>query len=344
MTKLRRLVFFSPMGGTQKTLHDVKTVITLLQDPQILSEVDRVLIFHDESTHKNAKSLAREVSKLASTKPDVQYHALPNMNTLMDDEIVTPLQNDDIILASGSGSHLGLILHNLKTNSQLIGKSLLLVHPRPNGVSLGVYKYHLSFDEITVEKLDLQHPNPVQSLRGVLKESGAEIGEVYPRSDTLSQEYRSMVELESQQSAEDFRELLMSHYQISIERAGEKMEVIAGALLSSMYSHFTEIYGNILFSRGDEPLKFQEEDILAMLTNGDIIWFSSKYSIQSATINHERQRLLAKLPINFPDKRIHRVILTFSGMAERYSQSEGSVLITGLASLHSKLDQFIERR
>lgn len=343
MTKLRRLVFFSPMGGTQKTLHDVKTVLTLLQDPQILSEVDRVLIFHDESTHKNAKSLAREVRKLVSTKPDVQLHALPNMNTLMDDEIVIPLQNDDIVLASGSGSHLGLILHNLKTNSQLIGKSLVLVHPRPNGISLGVYNYNISFDEITVKKLDIKHPNPVQSLRSVLKESNAEIGEVYPRTDTLSPEFRSMVELESQHSAEDFRELLMSHYRISIEQAGEKMEVIAGALLSSMYSNFTEIYGNILFSKPGDTLKFQEEDILAMLTNGDIIWFSSKYSIQSGIINHERQRLLAKLPINFPDKRIHRVILTFSEMAERYSQSEGDVVITGLASLHSKLDQFIER-
>ena len=343
MTKLRRLVFFSPMGGTQKTLHDVKTVITLLQHPQILSELDRVLILHDESTHRNAKSLAIQVSRLVSTNPDVQLHSLPNMNALMDNEIVTPLQNDDIILASGSGTHLGLILHNLKTNSQLIGKSLVLVHPRPNGVSLGVYNYKISFDEITVEKKDIQHPNPVQSLRSVLEESDAEIGEVYPLNDTLGQEYRRMIELESQQSAEDFRELLMSHYRISIERAGAKMEVIAGALLSSMYSNFTEIYGNVLFSKRDDTLKFQEEDILAMLTNGDIIWFSSKYSIQSGIINHERQRLLAKLPINFPDKRIHRVILTFSEMAERYSQSEGGVVITGLASLHSTLAQLIER-
>ena len=152
-----------------------------------------------------------------------------------------------------------------------------------------------------------------------------------------------MVELESQHSAKDFRELLMSHYRISIEQAGEKMEVIAGALLSSMYSNFTEIYGNILFSKRGDTLKFQEEDILAMLTNGDIIWFSSKYSTQSGIINHERQRLLAKLPINFPDKRIHRVILTFSEMAERYTQSEGGVVVSGLASLHSNLDQFIER-
>lgn len=337
MNASSRLVFFSPFRGTQKTLHDVKTALMLLRDPQIHLNVHRMLIFHDDSTLMNAKIIQEKARPLLQGPPDIQTHTLPSMNALMDGEVLLPLEDDDIFLASGSGSHIGLVLHNLTSNTRLLGKSLTLVHVKPHGKSLSVYRYNFSLNNIDVRHMEIVNPNPAQSLRSILEESNAEIGEIYGRRDTLSKDYRHMIELDSKHKSEYFRDLLMRHYRISIEKAGFKMEAIAGALLASMHSHFTEIYGNILFSITGETLNFQEEDILAMLSNGDLIWFSSKYSTQKATIRHECKRMLAALPINFPDKRVHRIVLTFSDMAKKFPRVGGQVIVTGLASLPSVL-------
>lgn len=336
-----RLVFISPLNGVQKTVHQLEVVLELISIAGM--SCNSVLVLHDTSTKQNGKNIVKKIKSTHPSLKQISYQELPLLNDIMDENPSIEFKPNDLILAAGSGVHRALVFHNLIHESSLTNDTVFLLHPHPSGRSLTIHRLTLTPEGVDVQLTTTPHPEKIQSLEQMLFESGAQIGEKYTPQSSISEETMTVIENESEMSLDEFRSYMSKRYNLLTEQIGFKMETVAGELMGNLHEEFTEIYGNIEFRDSDSNVTYQEEDLVAMLVTGDIVWISAKFSHNSKVIQKDRERLKGSLPIPFPQQRIHRYVLTFSSMAKMPQAKSSRVKVICLNEFPSNIRDLIGR-
>jgi hypothetical protein len=356
-TSPQRLVVVAAPKNSALTLSSLKNAASSMSSDGPRS----ALILYDSDVAKvtDIKRLANEAGQIdvaGGGNLETETQEIPVINDLMEQDLPYMPREGDCILVPAMQLHIALLLERLAWAAKYMGvQTAYLCHTEPDGQSVEwkIVGHNpeggFAVDTITLPK------SSHDSLEWILSDSRATYS---PATRFVDSKVEEFVDLEERSydgetvtyallglvGAEPVEEdnigrMVGSAFEAIAGHCFDEQDSIASVVINIEFDGRAKIFGKT---------RKREEDVIALTERGNLIYASCKFKGRSGSAIRSPHKITASmqeevsrvkslvLPINFPQERIKRMIITTTP-AMQLAGETGEVIVTNLAGLSGSL-------